>query len=86
MLSHLLHFRSDRILDALVGLEEHLGGAEGEEEVKTDRDMVQVVSDVETDELVVLAVIMLDEREHQTAELLFRAFNLKGLLATIFQP
>lgn len=48
--------------------------------------MVLVVGHVEADELMVLAVLMLDEGEDEAAELLFGTLNLEGLLATVFQP
>ena len=86
MLFPLLQFRGEGTPYAFVGAEECLGRAEGEEHVETNGDVVLVVGDVETDELLVLAVLMLNEREDQTAELLLRALDLEGLLATVFQP
>ena len=45
--------------------------------------MVVVVSDVEAYQLMVLAVLVLKKREHQTAELLFCTVNLEVLLTAM---
>ena len=48
--------------------------------------MVFVVGDVETDELVVLSVLTLDERENETAVLIVVVLHLQRRLTRIFQP
>ena len=48
--------------------------------------MVLVVSNVETDELVVLSVLTLDEREDKTAVFVVVVLHLQRRLARILQP
>ena len=48
--------------------------------------MIEVVSDIEANQFVVLSIFMLNEREDQAAELLIGPLNLKRFLSTELQP
>jgi hypothetical protein len=58
---YLIQLRGHWTADTLVALEESLGRAEIQEEVETHGDVVLVVSDVETDQLMRLIVLALPE-------------------------
>lgn len=84
--SMLIKFRGHGAAYAFVVLQIGLGATEGEEHVEAHRDVVLVVGDIETDELVALAVFALIERHDQAAELLFSAIHFESLLTTELQP
>ena len=48
--------------------------------------MIGIIGDIETDNLLVMTVLALHEREDETAELLLSALDLKLVLALVFYP
>ena len=48
--------------------------------------MIGIIGDIETDNLLVMAVLALNEREDETTKLLLRALNLKLVLTLVFYP
>ena len=48
--------------------------------------MIGIIGDIETDNLLVMTVLALPEREDEPAELLLRALDLKLVLALVFYP
>ena len=82
----LIDLRGHWTTDTLVTLEEGFSRSKTEEHIETYRDVVLVISDIEADKFVALAILPLIEREHQTTELLLRAVHLEILLAPILKP
>ena len=48
--------------------------------------MIGIIGDIETDNLLVMTVLALYEREYKTTKLLLRALNLKLILTLVFYP
>ena len=82
----LLYLRRHLVAQALVACQISLGSTKREEHVKTYGQVVLIIGDVEADELVVLAVLALDEREGEAAVLSCAVLHLQRGLARIFQP
>ena len=82
----LLYLRRHLVAQALVACKISLGSTKREEHIQTDGQVVLVVCDVEADKLVVLAILTLDEREYQAAELGVAVLHLHIGDAVVLQP
>ena len=82
----LLYLRRHLVAQALVACQVCLGSTKREEHIQTDGQVVLVVCDVEADKLVVLAILTLDEREYQAAELGVAVLHLHIGDAVVLQP